>query len=198
MNGIDDLFGNGATEAFEEAVNTPSSQPTVIYSDWEYEPVEQVKLNNLEITVVSAPVKYWPGPGIWRKATILWDNASQEVFFQDRVIHWGNGLCQAGGGDGGILKNLATSQMRSFLATYIDEMKIALPDLSDFYNRFLLAGFEIVDRSDNEVLVAATLKDPNSKMAELFNWRINGTAPEDEPAWRIQVRESMGLDRLFP
>ena len=199
MPELDDILGEGATQAFETAVKTsPDSQPTIFYSDWEYQEITQVKLVNLQVVSVTPTGTAWPGPGIWRKVTIFWPDAKQEVFFKDGIIHWGSGLCQTGGGDSGILKNLASPEMKAFLATYIDEMKIALPNLGAFYNRFLLGGFEIVDQNDNEVLVSATLKDPDSKMAQLFNWRINGTDPENEPTWRTQVRQDIGLETLFP
>jgi hypothetical protein len=193
---IDNILGQGATEAFVAAVAIPDDEPAITYSDWQYEPMDTSQLpDGLTITVDEDP---WPGTGTWRLANILWSSVSQQVFFQDDTMVWGDGLCKEGGGDGGTLKRLASPEMKTFLATYVSVLKVRLPNLEDFYMRFLLAGFEIVDQSESLVEIQATLRDPNSRMAELFTWRINGTAPEEEPAWRTELRLQMGLDSLFP
>lgn len=199
MINLDDILGDGATKAFEEAVTISSEEPPVfVYSNWQYQPASQVQLDGLEVVVVTPEINFGLGEGVWRKASVFWGPVSQEIFFKDKIIHWGNGLCSQAASDAGILKNLATAKMKTFLATYIDEMKITLPNLESFYGRFLLAGFEILDENDNQVLVGATLKDPNSRIVELFNWRINGTIPEEEPAWRTAIRSEIGLESLFP
>lgn len=202
---LDLILGEGATEKFYSALGQPE---VIYYSDWEYDPTPPPGIfpsldlsnpNDIQVIPVSTEVP-WPGEGIWKAATVVWsDQVTQQIFFQDKKIHWGGGLCQEGGGEtGDSLKRLASQEMKEFLATYIDHMKVQLPNVPVFYSRFLLAGFEIESETDSQVIIAATLKDPNSKMAELFNWRINGTIPEEEPAWRTQVRADMGLEKLFP
>lgn len=201
---LDDVLGQGSTEAFLNAVKINETEyPIIFYSDWEHasgsDPVLDLS-NELNITFLNnAQETLWPGTGVWRLATVVWPDVTQQIYFKDKIICWGDGFCQQGGGvTGDSLKRLATTEMKIFLATYIDEMRISLPNVSAFYNPFLLAGFEIFDESDNGVKISATLKDENSKMTELFNWRINGSDPAEEPAWRTQLRADMGLDKLFP
>ena len=192
---IDNILGEGATEAFAAAVSIPDDQPAITYSDWQYEAISTSELSGVTITHHQDP---WPGEGAWRLVNIMWSNVSQQVFFQGDTMVWGDGLCKEGGGDDGTLKRLASPEMKLFLATYINELKVRLPNLEKFYMRFLLAGFEIQEQTETRVEIKATLRDPNSRMAELFNWRINGTDPDDEPIWRAELRSEMGLDSLFP
>lgn len=196
---IDHILGEGATEAFKAAVEIPDNEPTITYSDWQYrEPFDPNQFEGMTIQQ-DIPDDPWPGTGTWRLANVMWSDVSQQVFFQGDTMVWGDGLCKNGGGESGdSLKRLASQEMKVFLATYINEMRVRLPNLQEFYGRFLLAGFEIEEQTERRVQIKATLKDPNSRMAELFDWRINGAAPEDEPAWRTEVRASIGLDTLFP
>lgn len=193
-------LGEGATKAFRDAI-TIDDNTTVVYTNWQHEskPITMLESGVVVTQHLDSEI-IWPGDGVWRLATVLWpDGLSQQVFFQNQNIHWGIGLCADKGGEtGDSLKRLASPKMKQFLATYINSMKIQLPNLPSFYNRFLLAGFEIDQQTESQVIVTATLKDPNSRMAKLFNWRIAGSASEDEPDWRTQIREEMGLETLFP
>lgn len=201
---LDHILREGATASFEAAVTVDGVSSIVYYSDWEYSsptPQKRINIEDLEITeyqsVNSIP---WPGEGLWRQATVIWaDGISQKIYFKNNIAHWGGGLCNQNGGEqGDSLKRLASPQMKQFLATYIEEMQIQLPNIPAFYNRFLLAGFEIYEQAENQIIICATLKDPDSRMAQLFNWRIAGSDPEEEPAWRTEIRADIGLESLFP
>lgn len=201
MIDLNEMLGDGAVEAFQNAVNVENGETVIAYSEWVHEPEQITRLENgLVVTAALSDSAPWPGEGVWTLATVMWPDVHQQVFFQDGNIHWGAGLCSNNGGEtGDALKRLASPAMKQFLATYIDVMKIQLPDVPNFYNRFLLAGFELEQQDDSQqVVITATLKDPNSRMAQLFNWRIAGADPEEEPVWRTAVREDMGLDKLFP
>jgi hypothetical protein len=204
---LDDLLGQGATDLFEQALEI-SDKTTIFYSDWEYKAPEIITLDNINLSSDEIDHNPWPGPGVWKRATVVWQISTeqistQEMYFQEEegkiLLVWGDGLCsenQMANTDS--LKKLASPQMKIFLATYVDEMKVFLPNLVSFYGRFLLGGFEKRVINDEQVEIFATLKDPNSRMSELFNWRIAGSLPEEEPAWRTQVRQEIGLETLFP
>lgn len=187
MNTLDDLLGAGATEAFLEAMTLPDNAPSVIFSEWESNKYPD---QSGTVNVIPDPEQTWPGVGVWELATITWSDASQQIFFQNKILCWGNGLCQSNGGvQGDSMQRLANHKFWTFLFEYVDEMRIELPNIEAFYKPFLFAGFEIVSQEQNSVRVTAYITN-GSNSDDLFKWRIAGSIPEDEPAWRIALRET--------
>lgn len=185
---LDAILGDGATDAFIEAMTLPDNKPSVMFSDWEYSAIEPLQTSMVNVTNDPSQSN-WPGTGVWKLALVNWSDVSQQVFFQDKVICWGNGLCQSNGGVAGdSLQRMANAKLWGFLSEYADEMRIELPNVKAFYQTFLNGGFEMLLEEPNRVQVVAYIAE-GSKMDDLFKWRIAGSIPEDEPAWRIARRE---------
>jgi hypothetical protein len=197
---LNDLLGEGATESLDQALRI-SDKTLIFYSNWEYTAPEIITLDNINLPKDQIDYDPWPGPGVWKRVTVVWESESQDLYFQKQedskvLMIWGSGLCDRT--SDAPIKNLASQEMKTFAATYVDDMKIFLPNEEGFYGRFLLAGFEKGEIKNDEITLFASLKDPNSRMAELFQWRFDGAKPEDEPAWRAEARQEIGLETLFP
>lgn len=197
---LDDLLGQGATESLDQALQI-SNKAILFYSNWEYKAPEIITLDNIDLPKDEIYYDVWPGPGVWTRVTVVWESGNQELYFQKQddgkvLLIWGGGLCNQT--SDAPMKNLASQEMKTFLATYVDDMKVMLPNEKSFYGRFLLAGFEKGEIKNDEITIFASLKDPSSRMAELFQWRFDGAKAEDEPAWRTEARQEIGLETLFP
>lgn len=198
---LDAALGDGATQMFQEAMTLGDGDTQLFFSDWEHEPAPSVPVieDGLVVVQTMGDEHVWPGDGVWRLATVVWgDGISQQAFFKDGVIAWGNGLCSNNGGiQGESLRRLASPEMRDFLDQYIDEMLISLPNLERFYTGFLLAGFVMKEQHERSVVVSNVIS-PSSRVRQMIEWHSNGADPSDEPAWRTDLRAEIGLEELFP
>ena len=202
---LDDLLGQGATESLDQALKI-SDNVLLFYSNWEYKAPEIITLDNINLPKDQIDYNPLPGPGVWKRVAVVWESGSQDLYFQKQedgkiLLIWGSGADSFGGCNqtsDAPLKNLASQEMKIFLATYVDEMKVLLPNEESFYGRLLLMGFEKGEVKNEQIAIFASLKDPNSRIKDAFQWRFDGAKPEDEPAWRTQARQEIGLETLFP
>lgn len=178
---IDNILGEGATEAFAAAMTVSDNEPTITYSDWEYAP-PSIEGGTLTVDVENI----WPGAGTWKLVNVIWSDVSQQVFFQDGVMYWGNGIC----GNGGLTPDtmylrdrLGNVRLKEFLLQYVREMLIMLPDLPEFYEPFINAGFEREETSAGAKM-SVTIT-PTCRNIEWIDWLDSGGDPATEPAWRI-------------
>lgn len=171
-------LGPGATAAFEAAVTFPDDTPTIVYGDWEYKPVSLKGMPAIPDGFASEQGSPWPGPGKWRTATVIWnDGVSQQVYFQDRVLWWGSGLCQAAPTD---LDRMGNAAMWEFWFEFIDEMFIYVIPLPDLINPFLNIGFEVLDDNTLHAPIVA-----GGRMQQWVDWREAGKPADSEPNWRV-------------
>lgn len=178
---LEQTLGEGATEAFASAVTFTDDQPSIVYGDYEDTPPWLEGIN------IEAPShEPWPGPGMWRLATVLWENSTQQMYFQDGIMYWGNGICGNGGLDSDtmyLLNRLGNSNMKQFFLSYISEMHIVLPDLEHFYQPFYNAGFErtVIDSNAKMSVVIS----PTCRNIQWIDWLEAGADPATEPEWRV-------------
>lgn len=178
---LEETLGAGATEAFASAVTFADDQPSIAYGDYVDTPPW---LGGL--TVEAPPHEPWPGPGVWRVATVVWGDSTQQVFFQDGVMYWGNGICGNGGlnADTMYLRDrLGNAGLKAFLLGYINEMVILLPDLPNFYEPFINAGFEREETSRGAKMSVAIT--PTCRNIQWIDWLEAGADPATEPEWRV-------------
>jgi hypothetical protein len=166
---LDDLLGAGAFDKLTQALTFPSrAMPLIIEGEWD------------PATVNSE----WPTPGQWCLVSVMWKdtpehaNSNLRLYFKDRVMYWGVGICDILQSYD-LLKDFPETTMWSFLNEFqIEQMKVDVP--VEFSTPFVKIGFE--HSSIPETWIAQI--GANCRIQQWVEWVNAGSDPSTEPEWR--------------
>jgi hypothetical protein len=168
IKGLDDVLGEGAFLDLSDALTTRidgESPPTV------FEGILDTDMEGAE----------WPPEGgVWVKVSVIWEDANIFLFFQDKNVYWGDGICFTADVAAAIGKLTFTRLMEFALTRGIEETRLVLP--KNLADPFLNTCFDLESEGETTSTLIALIYE-GCKIQEFTMWVRNGAAEGDKPEW---------------